>query len=258
VSRHLVGMFDRIHAVGASPVANGVLTPCQIRERRNSFNPEAGERFACRNLRDLRNRTMTRTFVKAITAAALISGAALASQPAFAMGFKNCTGQQIRVKIYNNNDASRLVAKRNKTLGVNDYHWFKLDSKNYQVLILKSRAGKDEKVHLKGGLNGGHKFSVRRSGGRYHISTVNDCAKKAPPKPVKTIQIDKGRWDGGRNRITIRNVTGNSFELRLKGRKGWSRYTLIGKDRYRDSGGNVFVMTSRGQAVWNGVRYTKK
>ena len=200
---------------------------------------------------------MTRTFVKAITAAALISGAALASQPAFAMGFKNCTGEQIRVKIYNNHDVSRAIAKRNKTLGVNDYHWFKLDSDLYQVAIFRSRVGKDTRVHLKGGLNGGHKFSVRKSRGRYYISTTNDCSNAKPtPQPIKTIQVDKGKWKSGRKNFRIRNVTGNSFELRAKGAKRWTLYRLVGRDRYT-AGNNTFVMTSRGQATWNGVRYSR-
>lgn len=205
---------------------------------------------------------MKKTIAKAITAAILVSGAALASQPAMAMGFKNCTGEQIRIKIYNNRDVARIAANPfgNGTIGVNGYRDFNVGKDLKQVKVLRSRFGKDTEVLLVGGLNGGHKFSVRKVGNRYSISTQNDCGKGAGPKPgpVKTIAVDHGRWFQGKNHIDIRNVTGNSFELRRKGRKGWSRYTLVGRDRYRDSDGNTLVMASRGQADWNGVRYRKK
>ncbi len=204
---------------------------------------------------------MKTTFIKAITAAALISGAALAGAPASAMGFKNCTGEQIRIKIYNNHDVSKIVAKRNKTFGVNDYHWFKLDSDLYQVRIYRSRSGKDTEVYLKGGLNGGHKFSVRKSGRRYSISTTNDCgsANVKPPKPVATIAVNAGRWVGAKPIFTISNVTANSFTLDPKGKKRPAvTYTLVANDTYNGSDGKVFVMTASGRATWGGVPYRRK
>jgi hypothetical protein len=204
---------------------------------------------------------MTKTFVKVLTAAALISGAAVASQPASAMGFKNCTGHQVRVKIYNNRDTVRAVAKRNRTIGVNGYHWFKLDGKLYQVQVYQSKPGFDKKVLLVGGKNGGHKFSIRRSGSRYYVSDKNDCgssAGKPPPGPVKTIAVYEGRWISDNVRFRIRQVTRNSFQLRQKGVPGWTTYTLVGKDVYRSPGGVTIVIRSRGVADFQGRRYTFK
>lgn len=201
---------------------------------------------------------MMRSLVKAMTVAAVVSGAALSSQSTFAMGFKNCTGQQIRIKIYNNNDVSKLIAKRNKTLGVNDYYWFKLDNDLYQVRIYKSRSGKDEEVLLRGGLNGGHKFSVRRNGSRYAISTTNDCSDKVvnPPKPIQTIAIDNGTWKRGKKNFRIGQVTSTSFAIRQN--KGWDTYQLYANDRYKNSNGSTFIMTSPGNALWNGQPVRKK
>ena len=199
---------------------------------------------------------MTKTFVKVLTAAALISGAAVVSQPASAMGFKNCTGHQIRVKIYNNRDTIRKIAKRNRTIGVNGYHWFDLDSKLYQVQVFQSKPGFDKKVLLVGGKNGGHKFSVRRSGARYYVSNENDCGSAGvKPGPVKTIAVAAGRWEAGRDRIRIRAVTSRTFELKQKGQKGWSRFTLVGRDTYRNSAGQTLVMRSNGRAIFQGTRY---
>ena len=56
---------------------------------------------------------MTKAIVNALTAATLISGAVFLAQPAAAMGFKNCTGEQIRLKIYNNHDVEKIVARKN-------------------------------------------------------------------------------------------------------------------------------------------------
>ncbi len=196
---------------------------------------------------------MKTTFVKAITAAALISGAALAGTPASAMGFKNCTNQQIRIKIYNNHDVSKAIAKRNKTFGVNDYHWFKLDSDLYQVRIYSSRVGKDTAVYLKGGLNGGHKFSVRKNrSGKLYISTKNDCGsasvKPAPgPQPVVTVQVQPGKWIGhtGSRKFAerLRRQSETAFTMKRKGRAP-VLYTLVDKDRYRSADGSVIVVQS--------------
>jgi hypothetical protein len=199
---------------------------------------------------------MNKTIVKVLTAAAMISGAVVVSQPASAMGFKNCTGHQIRIKIYNNRDTSRLIAKRNRTLGVSEYYSFNLDSKLYQAQIYISRPGADKKAVLRGGLKGTSNFSVRRNGGRYSVSNENGCGSAGvKPGPVKTIAVSAGRWEAGRNRIRIRAVTSRTFELKQKGEKGWTRFTLVGRDTYRNAAGLTLVMRSNGRAVFQGVQY---
>ncbi len=203
---------------------------------------------------------MKTTLIKTLTAAALVSGAAIATQPAFAMGFKNCTNEQIRIKIYNNNDVARAIAKRNKVFGVKDYHWFKLDGDLYQVRIYRARFGKDERVHLKGGLNGGHKFSVRKTGaGKYYISTANDCAKAKPkpapaPKPVVTIDVRPGKWIGrfgNRGKIVerLRRRSETSFTMKRKGRAP-VLYTLVGKDTYQSASGSRIYVQSGNRMTW--------
>ena len=200
---------------------------------------------------------MKTTFLKALTAAALISGATAASQPAIAMGFKNCTGEQIRIKIYDNSDVGRRVANPfgNKTLGVSDYHWFKVGNELKQVAVFRSRVGKDVEVLVKGGLNSAHKYSVRKSGGRYSINTNNGCGSASlPPKPVVTIPVDSGKWVGaGKKPLVIRTASNTSFTLKRRGRKGNTLYTLVGRDAYRGADGTSFVMTARGRANWNGT-----
>jgi hypothetical protein len=205
---------------------------------------------------------MKKTIANAITAAVLISGAALASQPASAMGFKNCTGEQIRVKIYNNRDTMRAIAKRNRTLGVRDYHWFKLDSKLYQVRVYSSRTGIDKRVLLKGGLNGGHKFSIRKSRGSYSISTQNDCGSatikppKPGPTPIATIQVRQGVYvgklkNGKRVSEVIRRVSNNAISVKRRGQGGQPViYTLVGKDVYQNAGGSRIVVQSKKRLVW--------
>jgi hypothetical protein len=200
---------------------------------------------------------MKKTIAKAVTAAILISGAALASQPAMAMGFKNCTGEQIRIKIYNNNDVSKLIAKRNKTLGVNGYYDFKLDSKLYQVRVYRSRTGKDTEVLLVGGKNGNYKYSVRKSGNRYSLSNVNDCRSAGGgggTKPAPYIAVSEGWWNTSGKPIVIRNVTKNSFNMRTKGKQNKTTYTRIKDNTYRGADGKLFVMRGNGVADWNGVR----
>ena len=114
---------------------------------------------------------MKTTIAKTITAAALISGAMLAGQSASALGIINCTGEQIRVKIYKAGYASKKFPRRNKTIGVNGYHWFKLAKKPYEVRIFRSRPGFDE-FQGSGNARGGSSFIVRRTG-----KAVNDVQK---------------------------------------------------------------------------------
>lgn len=208
---------------------------------------------------------MTRTYVKLMTIAALVGGAMFATQPAYAMGFKNCTGEQIRIKIYDNSDVGRRFANPfgNKTLGVGDYHWFKVGKELKQVSVFRSRVGKDTEVLVKGGLNSGHKFSVRKSGGRFSISTDNGCGSAdtggGGGGPVVTIPVDSGKWIGaGRKPITIRTASSTSFTLKQKGRKGKTLYTLVGRDAYRGADGTGFVMTARGQATWGNTPIRRK
>ena len=114
---------------------------------------------------------MKMTIAKNITAAALVSGAMLASQPASALGIKNCTGEPIRIKIYKAGPASKKFPKRNKTIGVNGHHRFKLAKKSYEVRVFRSKAGFDE-FEGSGGAFGGSSYIVRRTG-----RPVNDFQK---------------------------------------------------------------------------------
>lgn len=217
---------------------------------------------------------MNRTIAKTVTVATLFAGAILAVQPASAMGFKNCTGDQIRVKIYNNNDVSTIIAKRNKTLGVNDYHWFKLDSRLYQVKLFRSRVGIDREMYLKGGLNGGHKFSIRKTrSGNYYVSSENDCTRVKPkpdpaPRPVATIDVNPGKWVGrlgqkGRWIERLRRQSDHSFTMKRRG-EAPVLYTLVGRDTYQTGSGSRIYVQSNGRMLWisaNGsarITYTRK
>lgn len=59
-----------------------------------------------------------RNTVKTLIAAAVLAGTAIAATaPAQAMMVRNCTGDVIRVNVYNNDDALRVIPKFGGTIG---------------------------------------------------------------------------------------------------------------------------------------------
>lgn len=100
-------------------------------------------------------------------------------------------------------------------IGANDYHWFR---------VFNGRIP-DKRMVQKGGMEGGHKFSVRRRGnGSVHISAENGCsASTAGPRPGPgplfqvTNPVDPGYWIAGSNgrryKAPVRRVSSTSFTM---------------------------------------------
>lgn len=204
---------------------------------------------------------MNKTLASALAVGALISGISTMSQPASAMGFKNCTGKIIRIQIFKNNDVIKIkpLKSGNKLIGVNGYRWFPVSKSLKQVRVFKGRI-LDKRMLQKSGLEGGHKFSIRRRGnGGYYISTENDCARSATgPRPGPapgpqyrvTIPVDPGYWIAGANRgrykTLIRRVSATSFTIeRARSYEQPRLFKLAGNDMYKDSFGNRFTMQAR-------------
>ena len=206
---------------------------------------------------------MTRTnYVKAMTAAALIGGAMVASPPASAMGVRNCTDIVIKVQIFNNNDALRVIALKQANIGIGDRANMNVGSSRKQIKVFRAQV-LDKVLFVKGGLNGNDIYSIRGRNGSYTVSQKNDCQTAGTGGggggPVVTIPVDSGKWIGaGRKPITIRTASSTSFTLKQKGRKGKTLYTLVGRDAYRGADGTGFVMTARGQATWGNTPIRRK
>jgi len=207
---------------------------------------------------------MKRTLANALAAVALVAGLSTMSQPASAMGFKNCTGTIIRIQIFKNNDVVKIkpLKNGNKLIGVNGYRWFPVSKSLKQVRVFKGRI-LDKRMVQMGGLEGGHKFSIRRrKGGGFYISTENDCPRSATgPRPGPapgpqyrvTIPVDPGYWIAGsdyrRYKTLIRRVSATSFTIeRARSNEQPRLFKLAGNDMYKDAFGNRFTMQARERA----------
>ena len=160
---------------------------------------------------------------------------------------------------------TRLNGSHLANLGVGDYSNLGGGGTRKQIKVFRAQF-LDHEILVKGGLNGNSVYSIRGKNGRYSVSTQNTCQTASTGGgggggggAVVTIPVDGGQWVGaGKKPLIIRAASNTSFTLRRKGKKGKATYSLVGRDTYRGSDGNMLVMVSRGQANWGGQRIRLK
>ncbi len=205
---------------------------------------------------------MTKTYLKSMAIAALACGTMIAAQPASAIVIRNCTDIVIKVQVFNNNDALRVIALRQANIGTGDAANMEVGGNKVQIKVFKAQLF-DAPILVKGGMGGYATWTVRGKGGSYSVSSQNDCQTASTGGgggggPVVTIPVDSGKWVGAGKPLTIRTASSTSFTLKRKGKKGRTTYSLVGRDTYRGGDGNTFVMLAQGQANWGGTRIRLK
>ncbi|MGE3248211.1 MAG: hypothetical protein AB7F96_10200 [Beijerinckiaceae bacterium] len=118
--------------------------------------------------------THLRTSALAVLALAAATGAAL---PAHALGFRNCTGEVIRVNVYNNDDALRVVPKAGGAIGPGDFRNYNVGGGLQFVKIFRAQVG-DRLMRQQGGISGGGNYSVQPG---YRIGPNTSCAATGKP-----------------------------------------------------------------------------
>lgn len=113
-----------------------------------------------------------RGMLKKLLIAGVAAGSLAAiSTPASAITVKNCTGEIIRVNIYNNNDTWRAIPKFGGALGPGDSGRANAGSPRAYVKIFK--AGIIDKLKIdRGGLSNGKSYVVRRG---YRLAVGKRC-----------------------------------------------------------------------------------
>ena len=212
---------------------------------------------------------MTSPITKTI-AAAVLAGGAIAGQPADAMTMRNCTTGEIRVVVEDIGDGgtepagtASLASGQSERIGTGDGP--------YMVSVMGQRQGSEIPRLIRNGLDGTGDYTVHSSGAIWSFRSGGDCLtseRLADSEPTRAAATTKGRYplatimlDGGiwvskpYPALRLRNFTGHSVEIGSSAGDSWSTYRLVGRDRYEDPAGNVFVMTSRFKGAMNDVPY---
>jgi len=118
---------------------------------------------------------MTSKSIKLLTAASLVAGAALATQPAHAVSFTNCTGAKIRLHIYNNDDVVKAIARSGGVIDINRERGF--NPSNGRIAIKVFQTGIFDNLKMsQSGLEGSKYYSIRQDpNGRWLVSNLRSC-----------------------------------------------------------------------------------
>ena len=121
-----------------------------------------------------------RALSKLCVAAALSIGFIFAPQVGNTIGFQNCTGDDIRVHIYNGKDSAQIVAKHGGKISAGTLKKWNVGKKKHTVKVFQAKIV--DKMQIgKGNLNGNWDYRIIRHGnGDWSLVPAGHPVKACP------------------------------------------------------------------------------
>lgn len=210
---------------------------------------------------------------------------AVAAKSAAATTLINCARDEIRISLHDRRSGVALIGESVRILiRPNNSRSFDLPPGLHLLKVFSGGDDLGRLVYLWPHIDAEvETYTAHMTGAFVFVRSGGDCAsakllsargvdQPEPAEvdiPVATHMVHSGIWvSGAEIWFRIRAFDGERFELLLNGsgrsalapavRSGsdaWLTYHLVGRNRYRDALGNIFIVDREFRAEWNGIEH---